>query len=173
MIKVLENVLSEKDWSELNEDLNSSSFPWFYQKVVSNTETTNIKTFYMTHGYVKLDEGINSVWADKHNKAICKFLTNYFQKDIDLYWSKANLFARYEENYLCGYHIDINNRPDLYTFVYYINTNNGGTQIENGPFIPSIKNTAVLMSGDTMHSSVVQTDTNVRLNMNFNFKLGD
>jgi len=171
MIKVLENVLSEEDWSELNEDLNSSSFPWFYQKVVSNIKTTNPKTFYMTHGYVKLDEGVNSVWAEKHNRAICKFLTNYFQKDIDLYWSKANLFTRHTKNYLCGYHVDIENIPDIYTMIYYINTNNGGTQIQNGTFIPSIKNTAVLMSADTMHSTLVQTDTNVRLNMNFNFKV--
>lgn len=171
MIKTLKNVLSEKDWSELNEDLNSPNFPWFYQKVVSDIETTNPKTFYMTHGYVKTSEGLKSDWSEKHNKAICKFLTNYFKKDIDLYWSKANLFARHKENYLCGFHKDINDRNDLYTMVYYINTNNGGTQIENGPFIPSIKNTAVLMSCDTMHSTIVQTDTNIRLNMNFNFKV--
>ena len=74
MIKTLENVLSEEDWSELNKDLNSPDFPWFYQKVVSNTETTNPKTFYMTHGYVKLDEGLKSVWAEKHNKAICSWI---------------------------------------------------------------------------------------------------
>ena len=173
MIKILENVLSEKDWCELNEDLNSSFFPWYYNKIVSNTKTSNEKTFYLTHGYIKLDEGINSTWAEKHNRAICSFLTNYFKKDVLLYWSKSNMFARYEKNFLCGYHVDIKNKKDLYTMVYYINTNNGGTQIKDGLFVPSVKNTAVLMSGDTIHSSVVQTDTNIRLNMNFNFGLGN
>ena len=91
-----------------------------------------------------------------------------------MFWSKANMFTRLEKNYVCGYHTDIENTSDMgdtYTMIYYINTNNGGTQIKDGDFIPSIKNTAVLMSGDISHSSVIQTDKNVRLNMNFNFKV--
>ena len=122
----------------------------------------------MYNNFVK---GINSAWAEKHNRAIGEYLAKYFKKDIDLIWSKANMFTRMEDNYTCGFHTDITDRNDLYTMVYYVNTNNGGTQIQNGPFIPSIKNTAVLMSCDTMHSTVTQTDTNVRLNINFNFKV--
>tara|TARA_B110000285_G_C14731414_1_gene426623 strand:- start:4 stop:531 length:528 start_codon:yes stop_codon:yes gene_type:complete len=174
MIKVLKNVLSEKDWTELNNDLNSPVFTWYYQKTVADCDTTEYKAFYFTHGYINLEGLINSEWANNHNRAICSYLTNYFKKDIDLFWSKSNMFTRMEKNYVCGFHTDVKLQEKLgetYTLIYYVNTNNGGTQIQNGPFIPSVKNTAVLMSGDTMHSSVVQTDTNVRLNMNFNFKV--
>ena len=175
MIKILENVLPDNEWSELNEDLNSPDFSWFYQKIPLQSDTTDYKTFYFTHGYINHSnnfvKGINSAWAEKHNRAIGEYLAKYFKKDIDLIWSKANMFTRMEDNYTCGFHTDITDRNDLYTMVYYVNTNNGGTQIQNGPFIPSIKNTAVLMSCDTMHSTVTQTDTNVRLNINFNFKV--
>ena len=174
MIKILENVLPDNEWSELNEDLNSPDFSWFYQKIPLQSDTTDYKTFYFTHGYINLNGNIDTEWQNKHNLPIVKFLTNYFKSDIDLFWSKANMFTRLEKNYVCGYHTDIDNIPNMsesYTLIYYINTNNGGTQIKDGDFIPSIKNTAVLMSSDTIHSSVIQTDENVRLNMNFNFKV--
>ena len=174
MIKILENVLPDNEWSELNKDLNSPNFSWFYQDKVVLKEQLDNKVFYFTHGYINLNGNIDTEWQNKHNLPIVKFLTNYFKSDIDLFWSKANMFTRLEKNYVCGYHTDIENTSDMgdtYTMIYYINTNNGGTQIKDGDFIPSIKNTAVLMSGDISHSSVIQTDKNVRLKMNFNFKV--
>ena len=182
MIKVLENVLPENEWSELNKDLNSADFSWFYQKDVifpthdygELNKGLSDEVFYFAHGYISLNGNIDKEWQDKHNLPIVKFLTNYFKSDIDLFWSKANMFTRFKKNHVCGYHTDIENIneiDDSYTFIYYINTNNGGTQIKGGDFIPSVKNTGLLMKSDTVHSSVVQTDTNIRLNMNFNFKV--
>lgn len=174
MIKVLENILPENEWSELNKDLNSANFSWFYQNdVVLNTQLSD-EIFYFTHGYISLNGNIDTEWQNKHNFPIVKFLTNYFKSDIDLFWSKANMFTKFEKNHICGYHTDtenINQIGESFTFIYYVNTNNGGTQIKDGDFIPSVKNTGLLMKSDTIHSSVVQTDKKVRLNMNFNFKV--
>ena len=181
MIKVIENVLPENEWSELNKDLNSTDFSWFYQKDVifpthdyGGNQALSDEVFYFAHGYISLNGNIDDEYQHKHNLPIVKFLTNYFKSDIDLFWSKANMFTRFKKNYVCGYHTDIENIngiDDSYTFIYYVNTNNGGTQIKDGDFIPSVKNTGLLMKSDTVHSSVVQTDTNIRLNMNFNFKV--
>ena len=55
------------------------------------------------------------------------------------------------------------------TLLYYINTNNGGTEFENGGFVKSVANRAVIVDGDIKHQSVGQTDEDIRLLININF----
>ena len=65
------------------------------------------------------------------------------------------------------FHIDdkIKHKVALFT----VNTNNGYTEFENGEKIPSIENTLALFDGNVKHRSVVQTDENLRINININY----
>ena len=53
--------------------------------------------------------------------------------------------------------------------LYYINTNNGGTEFANGDFAKSVANRAVIVDGDIEHQTVGQTDTDVRIIININY----
>ena len=59
--------------------------------------------------------------------------------------------------------------PDAMNSQLYMNTNNGYTLLEDGTKIDSIENRLTLFPGDMLHTGISQTDTNIRVVLNFNF----
>ena len=92
---------------------------------------------------------------------------------------KANLSPKYPEHKVGGWHCDMVDyaedgiTPEAYkdstTAILYMNTNNGYTLLETGDKVESIENRLVLFSNDTLHTGISQTDTKVRVQINFNF----
>jgi len=90
---------------------------------------------------------------------IVKSNTKYkFLKPIRFYWNfynkaaSASLHSDMEENYFVS-------------FIYNLNTNNGGTNINN-EFFKSNAGEAVVFKSNFLHSSVAQTDSVARFNLN-------
>lgn len=67
------------------------------------------------------------------------------------------------------FHIDHNSTSPFLTAVYYVNENNGGTQIKDGPFIRSVANRLLIFDGKLQHAGVTATDVKTRFVVNFNF----
>ena len=59
--------------------------------------------------------------------------------------------------------------PNITTAVYYINTNNGWTEFENGDKVESVANRIVIFDSNTMHTGTTCTDEKVRVLINFNY----
>jgi hypothetical protein len=59
------------------------------------------------------------------------------------------------------------------TAILYLDDNDGGTMFEDGSFVQSKKNRLVVFPNTTLHSSVSQTDSNIRTLINFNFITGE
>ena len=57
----------------------------------------------------------------------------------------------------------------LTTSIYYIGTNNGYTELENGQKIESVANRLVSFPANTSHRGVTQTDEQRRIVINFNY----
>ena len=55
------------------------------------------------------------------------------------------------------------------TSIFYVNTNNGYTEFEDGTIVRSIENRFVEFSGDTLHRGVSSTDVKKRIVINFNY----
>ena len=55
------------------------------------------------------------------------------------------------------------------TAIYYLNTNNGYTEFEDGTKIESIANRFFLFDGAIKHASTTTTNALARFNINFNF----
>ena len=75
-----------------------------------------------------------------------------------------------------SYHIDIgnlrNNDEKLRqwtTSIYYLNSNNGYTEFEDGTKIESVANRLVLIDGSQKHCSTNCTDETVRVNIGVNY----
>ena len=80
---------------------------------------------------------------------------------------KANLNPRAENIDLGKFHRDV--KYDCHTAIYYVNTNNGYTEFENGDRVESVENRMVIFKSDTMHTGKSCTDENVRVLINFNY----
>ena len=73
------------------------------------------------------------------------------------------------------FHTDTNgqeNEEKMTTAIYYLNTNNGYTEFEDGTKVDSVRNRLVVYPTNTTHRAAGQTDTNKRIVINFNY-IGD
>ena len=80
---------------------------------------------------------------------------------------KANCHAPAPTNIKTGFHEDT--QVESLTCVYYLDTNNGGTELETGEFIKSEANKCVIFPSVIKHTSVLHTDTARRTVLNINF----
>ena len=53
--------------------------------------------------------------------------------------------------------------------IFYLNTNNGYTEFEDGSKVESVANRFVSFTGDLIHRGVSQTDTKARVVINLNY----
>ena len=162
---VIKNFMSN-DFSDYVEYvLESTNFPWYFSEGVA--DENDKENFYFMHNFFNN----NSISSNFFQTIIDPFLQSFNFKDIFLSRAKANLFLRNKKQIKYGLHTDI--IIDKHTFtnvIYYVNSNNGGTQFEDGTFIPSIKNNLLIFDNLIPHRSVGQTDTKTRINFNINLK---
>ena len=53
---------------------------------------------------------------------------------------------------------------------YYVNTNNGYTEFEDGQKVYCKKNSILIFDGSLKHRGVKQTDTKMRIAININYR---
>ena len=82
---------------------------------------------------------------------------------------KANLGTKDPEHMIGGWHQDLEGLSNIITAQLYMNTNNGYTLMESGDKIESVENRLVVFPCDILHTGISQTDTKVRVLLNFNF----
>ena len=86
---------------------------------------------------------------------------------------KMNLNPRLPEPFYSLFHIDFNvmEKPVTLckTSIFYINTNNGYTEFEDGTKAESVANRLVSFQTNTKHRGVTQTDEQTRIVINFNY----
>lgn len=160
--KIIDNFLEHQDFLEIKNIFEAENVPWYHSRIVIDTTDDNfqfVHNLYSNHQF--LHSGIN-------------YLTKIINKiqPVSIFRIKVNLRPRTDiirEDY---FHLD---RLDLvednipYTIgIFYLNTNNGCTILENGIRIKSVENRMLLMSGDTKHSGTSATDCN-KMVINFNF----
>ena len=92
-----------------------------------------------------------------------------------LYVLKPNALIRVKGNLYPNLNIDINNAYHIdYEFehkgaIFYVNTNNGKTILEDGTEIDSVENRLLIFDASKPHCSTHCTDEKIRVNINFNY----
>ena len=160
-IKVIKDVLPKKEYTFINNMMHSEYFPWYYNnyKIDEDKKLYHYQLIHLFYGNKK----INSAWF--------KFLQPLFKKlkIKNLLKVKANLNPISQELVEFNNHEDKPSGKNHYSIIYYINTNNGYTQIGNKK-IKSKANQAVCFLSDTFHYGTNSTNCNNRMVLNIIYK---
>ena len=182
MIKIEDNFLGWDVFNKLqsqmictgpDEEGKFFQFPWTYIDAVDYADDIDkfqfVHTFYNEYAPISpLVEVINPILEKLKITAMIRI--------------KANLLTRTPERVVNNYHHDISNYDDengkvifpeklkqITTSIYYLNTNNGYTEFEDGTKVENIANRFVTFPGNLKHRGTSCTDKKVKVIINFNY----
>ena len=161
--KIIDNILSEELSEKIKNDLISSMFPLYYNNWVVGGEQDSLCNYQFTHGFYR-DYGPHSPYLP-NLKCIVDYLNPRAIIKI-----KANLNPRTDVKHTFDYHVDFpGSYNDTKTAIYYVNSNDGVTILEDGTKIESVQNRLVIFDQKTLHTGTTCTDQKVRCVINFNY----
>jgi hypothetical protein len=156
--KIIDNALSNQDFLNIKNTVFRKSFNWYFSNTVANEKDN--KYFYFTHYFYE-----DCVPKSEFFLILSPILN--ILKPKSLIRIKANLYPNLGKEIKNDIHVDFN-----YTHkgaLFYINTNNGFTELEDGSKIESIENRLLLFDSSKKHRSTHCTDKKSRVNINFNY----
>ena len=178
--KIIDNFLSETDFYNLKTLIESNDIAWYFcpgvayslfnsvtsdNKPVQNdvfNPDSNKHNWFFTH--LLYDEHSIKTNEDVWN-AIQPLLHKL--KTKALIRIKANCYTRTPSIIKHDFHVDYKWKQK--GCIFYINTNNGLTILEDGTEIKSIENRAVILDTGKPHASTSVTNKDRRLNLNINY----
>lgn len=154
----IDNFLDESYFFEIRDTiLNNVNFPWYFIKGVANPDD---KDFYFFH-LVYAEMGINSDFYYLLEPLLNKL---NIEKLIRI---KINFYPKTENILRHGNHIDYD-YPHK-GCIFYLNTNNGKTILNNDVEIESIENRILFFNPNQPHCSTTCSDFLYRTNININY----
>jgi hypothetical protein len=167
--KIIDNFLSPDAFIQVQSQMLSPGFPWYFTDYVAHSndpEEVLNKNFYQLG---------NSIYYNNEAKTSAFGLMEGILIGLNamvLIRIKANLQPVRNEIIQFPFHYDheifARNNIQYTVGIYYLNTNNGYTVLEDGTKIESIENRMVLLPGSMNHTGTSSTD-NRRVLINFNF----
>ena len=159
--KIIDNVLPKEEFDNIKNNILDPSFPWHLVNQITD-EKEDLPThasFYFSHMF----------WFEFHIEPASQMFTPLL-KLMDCHAVvriKANCYPSTPERIIHDRHVD-------YSFshkgaIFYLNTNNGLTILEDKIEVESIENRLLLFDPSKMHASTTCTDTQCRINVNFNY----
>ena len=159
--KIIDNALSQEEFNLFKENILNDDFPWNLTTVITNEKEVlpTYASFYFTHVFWDgfYTEPAAQMFAPLLNLMDCHALMRI----------KANCYPSTPEIITHDNHVD-------YDFphkgaIYYLNSNNGLTILEDKIEVESIENRLLLFDPSKPHTSTTCTDTKCRINVNFNY----
>lgn len=158
MHKIIDNLLAEEQFTHLQNNMLGSSFPWFFSGSVADEEEND-------YGYF-VHEFYDGCFAKSHHIELILPLLE--QLDLKaLIRCKANAFLKTEQLIQHPMHVDL--PYEHKGAIFYLNTCDGKTVLENGEVIDSVANRLLLFDSSRPHASTTTTDAQRRVNININF----
>jgi len=154
---IIDNFLEKEQFEGLSKIIMGPHFPWFFQVDLNENDK---KHTYFTH--VMYDNYV------ANSKYFGDFLNLILLlKPKALLRIKANFYLRTPKILKHNAHVD-------YKFphkgaIFYINTNNGKTILDDGKEITSVANRILFFDSSKMHSSTNCSDQKARVSINFNY----
>lgn len=161
MYKIIDNILSEDEFLQIKNLILNKEFPWSFSTPVTH-EIENLPTtasYYFTHTFWNRfnTNHQTEIFAPLLSIMECKAVIRI----------KANLYPSTETIIHHDNHID--HEFSHRGAIFYLNTNNGLTILEDKIEVESIENRLLLFDPSKPHRSTTCTDDKCRVNVNFNF----
>lgn len=156
---VVNNFLPEEQFQAIKKVILGSSIPWYYSPYVASHRFKD-DGFYFLHTFYDYFKP-NSPYFD----FVLPLVNRIDVKAIVR--MKANMYTNVGHQLKNNYHVD-EHFPHK-GMVYYVNTNNGYTELEDGTIIESVENRALLFDSSKEHRSVACTDEKCRVTINLNY----
>ncbi len=159
--EIIDNFLSKKEFTLLKKEILSSAVWWDYSESINDNDESDMKIFnrYFTHHFL---------YNNSYSKTIHLIRPILEKLPIkQLLRIKANLFPSTENLKEYAFHSDQNFKHK--GAIFYINTCNGFTILEDGTRIESVSNRMLLFDSSKPHASTNCTDQPSRINININY----
>jgi hypothetical protein len=160
--EIIDNFLQPNDFLNIKDTMFSSAFPWHYNPSIldyPNAESLE-KLYFFTHKFYR-DYVPSSPFISILDPIIKKLNAKSFIR------IQANLYPNVNKYLESKFHRDYD-----YSHkggVFYLNTNNGFTELEGETRIESIENRILLHDPFEFHKIVPCTDEKVRIVIVFNY----
>tara|TARA_R110000803_G_scaffold138978_1_gene205659 strand:+ start:68 stop:550 length:483 start_codon:yes stop_codon:yes gene_type:complete len=155
--KTIENFLTTEEHTKINNLLSGPEFRWFYQEVMTIKDNC-----FLSH--VFYDN--NNVNSPLYPIIIVPFLNKL--KAHAVHSVRANLTISFGDQYQSEWHTDTS-KENCKTAIYYVNNNNGYTELKNNIKIDSKANRMLIFNSQIQHRMFSATDIKNRLVINFNY----
>ena len=159
--KIIDNVLPQEEFEIIKNNLMENSFPW--NKTIDVTHSIEVlptyASYYFTHMFW---EDFNVEPAARMFAPLLRIMNCRAVRRI-----KGNCYPSTPEIISHDNHYDY---PDPHKgAIFYVNNNNGLTVLEDKVEVESIENRLLLFDPTKLHRSTTCTDTQCRINVNFNY----
>ena len=166
-MKIIDNILSEKELEYIKTKMmHNQEMPWYFNDAIA-TDRENDPMYYFTHNFF-LSRGSTDQF--KYEKSdwfhIIRSILDFIKPKV-LIRSKGNMYPSTSTIVYHDSHIDL--PYEHKGAIFYVNTNNGMTVLEDGTEVESIENRLLLFDSSKKHNSTSCTDAKVRVNINFNY----
>ena len=160
--QILDNFLDPADHLTLKTLMLGDEFSWNYHyRTTANPQSeTDLDDFYFVHHFYQAYEPrsryinlLMPIIAKINPKAIIRI--------------KGNLYTRTS---LIKHHLNhMDYRFDHEAAIYYVNSNDGLTVLDDGTQIESVENRLLVFDASKNHHSTTCTNAKARVNINFNY----
>ena len=157
-MKVIDNFLSDYYFKRIEDDVLSSTFPWFFNDHIHHRGDGQ---YQYTHNFYRYVDKEPSQWYPLIHDCLRELRPQKLER------IKANLNPQTLSHSRGGYHIDV---ADVTTSIFYINTNNGWTEFQNGDKVECVENRMVIFDSNLEHEGVSCTDQLRKVVINFNYE---
>tara|TARA_B100001250_G_C19491764_1_gene653414 strand:+ start:96 stop:605 length:510 start_codon:yes stop_codon:yes gene_type:complete len=165
MIEIYDDFLPKDGFFYLENYIFSKEFPWYYASVLGEGPDRLCD---------ELDDMqfINMMYLDfmpqgNEFHIIEPIIRSPKLRVTSLFRVKANMNPRTQEIIKHGFHLDVPYNET--TAIYYVNSNNGYTEFEDGTKVESVANRLVKFDSNIRHTGTTCTDSKIRCVINFNY----
>tara|TARA_B100001245_G_scaffold1397_1_gene1109 strand:+ start:12040 stop:12549 length:510 start_codon:yes stop_codon:yes gene_type:complete len=166
-MEVIDNFLEEDNLKDLQSYCLGADCLWSRFDAVTHKDGSKDQHQFV-HGFYRNNA------PDYHNDM--NILNSILNKicPISIYRIKMNLLTKTTDIAVNTFHQDMyglskEKMKQWTTSIFYVNTNNGYTEFEDGTKVESVANRIVTFPSNTMHRGTSSTDQDARVIINFNY----